>query len=277
VTAAARNRAASAAAVALYLAGAALALPDPAERAALHYTVVTTLGYGHLIGARRPALRRRGLAAAARLLGGTNAVLLGALAVARWPLLVLPLLAVSAWHTVENDLALADAYARGRGPGPLPRRFAPHLAAAAATLAVAGLACAGLRESDLGALLASPSVARLAPLLASVPAPAPPFADLIAALTLHHLASWLVLLADRVRALARFDPAAARRLGHRLLAVHLGPAAALLGLAAAPGEAAAALRALLTSPSLYLLGSALHVLQTVRARGLEPRAARAAA
>jgi hypothetical protein len=303
VTPAGRNRATSAAAVAAYLLAARVAAPGEAERAALHYAVVATLGYGHLVGALRPVPAGSGapraLGAACRLLAVANAVLLGALAIERCPSLVLVLLGVSLWHAVENDLALADAYDRGHRPGPLPRSLDAQLACAGATLLGVGLARASLSPAQLGPLLEASALAAAGPSLLGAAAAAagvallvrgrrrafaaalsaagaalafgrPPsleFAELFAASTLHHLVSWGVLLADRRRAA---PPAKARLLGRRLLLAHGIPAALLLALQLAPFAAAASLAALLLSPPLYLLLSSLHVAQTAIARERTP-------
>ena len=304
MTPAGRNRTASVAAVALYLLAARSALPGEAERAALHYAVVAALGYGHLLGAARLPCAggwSGALRSACLLLAGANAVLLGGLALERWPALVLVLLGVSLWHVVENDLALADAYARAQRPGPLPRGLDAQLGCAGATLLGVGLARGALAPAELGPLLAASPLAAASPRLFGVAAAtaglallargrrralagtlvasgvalaaagrAPlAFADIFAASTLHHLVSWLVLLAGRGRAAARRDPAQARSLVRRVLLAHLIPAALLLALLQAP-SAAAPLRSLLLSPALYLLFSALHVAQTALARGLTP-------
>jgi hypothetical protein len=298
MTPAGRNRATSAAAVAVYLLAARAAAPGEAERAALHYAVVATLGYGHLVGALRlvPAQHgARALGAACRLLAVANALVLGGLALERWPALVLVLLGVSLWHVVENDLALADAYHRGHRPGPLPRGLDAQLACAGATLLGVGLARASLSPAQLGPLLEASALAAAGPGLLGAAAaaagaallvrgrrrafgaalsaagaalafgrpPALEFAELFAASTLHHLVSWGVLLADRRRTA---PPAEARSLGRRLLLAHGVPAALLLALQLAPGAAAASLGALLLSPPLYLLLSSLHVAQTAIAR-----------
>ena len=275
---AARIRATSAGAVAFYLAAAAFAVPEPGARAALHHAVVAALGYGHLIGAWRPRLRRRGwLGSAAVALGIANLLGLYALALSRWPFLAILLLGLSAWHTVENDLAIGRACRRGQRLGPLPRRLRVQLGCAAATLAVIAVARASLREADLGPLAAAPLVAWSGRLVAGAAAGSPPFADVFAALTLHHVVSWLLLLGQQVAAAAQRDVTAAWALARRIGSAHALPLAGVLVLGAAPGEEPARLRALLVAPSLYLFFSSLHVLQTAWARGLEPRNARAPA
>lgn len=301
-----RNRATSAAAVACYLIAARAALPGDAERAALHYAVVATLGYGHLLGAAlgadRAGTRRSALRSACLLVAGANAVLLGGLALERWPALVLVLLGVSLWHVVENDLALAGAYARDHRPGPLARDLDGQLGCLGATLLGIGLARGALAPAELGPVLAASPLAAAGPPLFGLAAAAAglallarrrrrslgaalaaagialaatgraplSFGDVFAASTLHHLVSWLVLLADRRRAVAARAPAQARALARRVLLAHLAPAALLLALRFDPSGSA--LRALLLSPALYLLLSTLHVAQTALVRGLAPPA-----
>jgi hypothetical protein len=304
VTPAGRIRGASAALVAAYLGAAWIAVPDEARRAELHYAVVATLGYGHLLGAlrlQRPARSlRSALRAASTALALANGWLAYSLALARWPGLVLALLAISAWHTVENDLALERACERGHRLGPLSRSAAAQLAAAGATLLVVALAGGALALGELGPALAGSPWLTAGPALAAACAAgaglallargerrrlglglagaggallatgAPAglsFADVFAAATLQHLVSWLLLVAARVRAAARGDLAAARTLARRVAAAHLAPLA-VLGLLPLAGAHAEALRGALLAPALYLFVSLLHVAQTARARGL---------
>jgi hypothetical protein len=192
---------------------------------------VITLGYGHLIGAALPALRRaaaRGpLACAAGVGAAATAFALYATAARAWPPLALGLAAVSVWHIAENDAALARALRAG-GPLPgLPRAPGAHalpLAGAALVLAVAAEAL--------------PDAGR--------------FGDVFSAVTLYHLVAWLGF------ALAR---GASPR---RLAALHAVPALACGALWLAPEPNG--LRAAAFSPALYLFWSALHVLQTAGAR-----------
>ena len=241
------NRTASAAIVGAYLAASAHAVPDADARAALHYAVVTTAGYGHLLGAAR--LPGRGLAGRASFaLALANALAVYGLALVRLPEIVLLLLAASAWHAVENDLGLAAAYARGHSLPPHPRGARALAACAAATAVVVAAAAAALASVPLG------PVGPLA------------FGDVFAAATLHHLVSFALLLGARARALARSDAAAGARLAARLAAWHAVPVLvlALLPRLGAPGTA---LHGALVAPPLYLFFSVLHVVQTGLRRG----------
>lgn len=301
MTPAGRNRAASAALVGLYVATAGLALPDEARRGAVHYLVVATIGWGHLLGSLRlggPA-PRSALRVACLAVALANVLLLYLLVLERWPVLVLGLLAVSVWHAAENDGALEHAYANGHRLGPLSRSAGARLAAAAPTLLVVALAGGTLAPAELEPLLAASPLVASAPALAAAAAAAGgtalvargerrglglllagagsalcalgapaalSFADVFAAASLHHLVSWLLLLADRARADARANPAQARALLRRVGAAH---AAALLVLWLLPlvGARAVALRTLLLAPPFYLFVSLLHVAHTVRLRG----------
>ena len=257
LSSAAQVRLASAALVGAWLAGARLLQPDPVLRAAVHYLVVATLGYGHLLGATR--LGRGGapgdargpgaalLALAPILLVASFAPLYAAFA-ARWPAVVVAMLAVSVWHAVENDAVLGVALRSGPRLGPLPR-------SARAQLPAVGLAA-------LSAIAGGLALAGRLPL---------PFGDLFAAAILHHLVSWLLVLRVRRRALARSAPAAARRLGRRLFALHAAPALVAAALAAAPDAAAARPFAPLFAPGIYLFFATAHVIATSLARGLAPR------
>jgi hypothetical protein len=304
VTGAGRNRATSAALVAAYLCAAGIALPDAARRGEVHYLLVATLGYGHLIGALRlprpEATARAALRAACFALALANGLLAYTLSLERWPALVLALLAISAWHTAENDLALESAYGAGHRLGPLSLGAGAQLAGAGSTLLVVALAGGTLAAAELGPALAASSLVTAGPTLAGAGAAAaglallargerrlrglllvggggalsalgPPaslgFADVFAAATLHHLLSWLLLLADRAQAAAHGNPAGARSLCRRVAAAHLAPVFVLWLLPRA-GPQADALRGALLAPGFYLFVSVLHVAQTSRARGL---------
>lgn len=307
------NRGASLAAVAAWLALARVWAPGAEERANLHYTVVTTLGYGHLLGAwllargHRSASRRAWLGGAWLALGLANLLAGYAWLLERWPPALLLFLGVSVWHSVENDLALGGAYGHGHRLGPLPRGLDAALVCAGGTALVLASARAALSPPELGPLAAEPLAAAghwpfaalgsLAGLALAARAPrdrrgalglalaaggaallrfggglrSVGFADVFAAITLHHLVSWLLLLLGRARATARVAPGEGRRLALRVACYHLAPAALAAALAAAPGPAPAAVRGLVFAPALYLFASLLHVAQTALARGLAAR------
>lgn len=242
-----RNRLISAGCVAAFLLLTHLLCGDPAQRARTQYRFVITLGYGHLIGALALSARRLARclpsgvppALLAAFAGASGLTLFAGYAwlSARAPSSLLPLLAISTWHVVENDLALARAACTQQPLGPLARALPDHLAAALATLVLLVLAAATLGG--------------------------PGFGDVFSAVTLYHLVQWLVFLAARARSAG---VAARRALWRRLARVHGLPAIVCLGVLALDDARAAALRHALFSPSLYLFWSVLHVLQTALAR-----------
>lgn len=173
------NRVITAAVVAAYIATTTALIPDTELRASLHYTIVLTLGYGHLVGAyvaprmRRsapaderavwstrtgPTVRGLGVAAAAVRAVTPWIATLAAFAVftgllATHSVLVLALLGVATWHTAENDLALDEAYANGGRLGRLTRSADEQLAGLGETLVLLALAggalTAGALQPDL--------------------------------------------------------------------------------------------------------------------------------
>jgi len=236
--------------------------PEPAARDEASYLAVLTVGYGHLGGAAWFSLRRL------RVPAGVSPPLLSLFAIssvatlfAVWSWLAndgmaylsphvlwifFALFAVSTWHVIENDIALARAYRGGLHIPGLSRRAGAHLAALVATAASTGLAVH---------LLHSPS-----PWLS--------FGDYFTMVVLYHLVGWLVFFADRAMRLEGRDR---RRLLARLALVHLPPAtlAGLLMAWTPPGLAG--LRELVFSPGVYSFFALLHVLQTVWVRGREQR------
>lgn len=247
----ARNRLLSAAAASATAVGLILLVTSPERRILAAYAVITTLGYGHLLGAARPLERIRRwtppgaspwLPAAFLAASIAAAYLAYRALLAAEPRAVALLFALSAWHSWENDRALGPAYARRGLPG--PTRASPWAALAVAAGAVAaGPFLFGVEGSDLEvALFVLP--------------------------TAYHLASWLVLTADRMRWLGEAGrPEAARRLRRRVVACHgaaLLPAAISL---AAPESGPALLAGALLSLPVYLFATALHILDTSTRRG----------
>jgi hypothetical protein len=148
---------------------------------------------------------------------------------------VLGLVALSVWHIAENDAAMARARLRPLPPG-------------------AGLGLPPL--GPVGRALSLPcTVLVLALAYRALPDPGR-FGDVFSAVTLYHLVAWV--------AFARARGASPLRLA----ALHAGPAALCAALWLAPEPGAAPLRAIVFSPGLYLFWSALHVVQTARARAL---------
>jgi hypothetical protein len=310
-----RNRVLTTSLVAAFLLASRWLWPEPQTRADHQYLLVITLGYGHLIGAAVFSRRRAaGLVPAGvgpRLFWSFAAVSIANLFVLyAWlsnlsGIFFLPLLAVSMWHIVENDLALGRAYREGLALGALPLSLEEQLAALGLTALLLAFGQALLPPDAYGpALSASPLVrAGSAPMriaaaacglaflatrrrgglglaLAAASLTSPTqierwvsFGDFFSAVTLHHLLQFLVLFADRARALP--DTTARRELVRRLAWVHLPPAALCVVLLLVPGQRLAALRYAIFSPSIYLFWSVLHVVQTLATRGIERRPARA--
>jgi hypothetical protein len=180
---------------------------------------------------------------------------------------------------VENDLAISRAYKGGLRVGPLPRSRAHH----AVSLGVTGLVvvagswteswrelASGLRwNAGVGEPVAPHSDPGSAALAGWLDLP-----DLFVLVTLHHLLSWLILLADRVRALrAAGRGGEAASLSRRLVAVHLAPALACGLLLSIPAARVESIHLFAFGPAVYLYWSVLHVVQTSWRRGLEPRGA----
>jgi len=256
--------------VSLYLGSMYAIEPDPLIRSLLHYRVVIILGYGHLIGAVAGdiARRRRSGANAALVAERTSRRLLViallfslyCFALDQLPALVLPLLMLSTWHSVENEWALHSAYRHGKSLPPLsgsPRVQLGTLALTALVLAIAG---GTLEREDFGDLLplAIAEVATTRPL-----APLS-FGDVFAASTLLHLVGWLVFLGQRGAA----QGTVSRNRTVRLLAcTHLPVMGLCLALLALPADTLPTLHAAIFSPAIYLFWSTLHVGQTGVSRG----------
>lgn len=280
---------------------------DPIARADLQYRWVLPFGYGHLLGALWFSRRRLASALPAyapRLFAAFLAVSIATLfaiyawALAAGPLLaLLPLLAVSTWHTAENDLALADAHRRGLALGAVPRARDVQLAAIGVALGVAlaaataggelaarwavlpgqGFAVLALRAAGLatGAALLSrggtsaPRVLGGSLVLASalVRRSGLGLSDVVAGATLYHLATWLVYSLEKLWAVRRTDPFRARSQARQLAAVHAVPVLVCVAAYSSPFEA---LASALAAPAVYLFGSVLHVAQTAWLRGLAP-------
>ena len=297
-----RNRVVTAAWVVAYLALAGALLPDADARASFHHLFVLTIGYGHLLGAFALGGRRAfapegvplGLWRTFSSVGVLTAFAAYGVAIQYVPTLVLVLLAIATWHTAENDLSLADAYANKGRMKPLPRAAAAQVAPVGLALLVMGVSSASLPPDQFAGLVEGTAfegapaglslfgaalcgaalvtqrgrrglgvVLIALPIAFATMRPPIPFGDIFAATTLYHLVSWLVLLGDR----ARMGPGPAAPFLARVALVH-APAGALCGFAlVAPAAVGDAIRALIFSPGIYLFGSVLHVVQTAALRG----------
>ncbi len=297
-------RLASAGIVLLALGGARWAIPDPAERATALYLFVVTLGYGHLLGgavfgwerlaSRVPGLLRSGRGQAFAL--STLALLLVAWlwALGVWPTLMAPLLVVSVWHAVENDLAWERDGRGVVGIGTL----APGAVSSGVTAWVCALFAASLPSETVSPSAAWSSLESLseplgwaarslalgcglwllrsgsgragtALVLGTVALPGDltrwlGFVEVFGAWTLHHLVSWLLVSVWRVR--RSRNRGEARRETARLVGVHLLPVLVAALVLAAPVGWDHPLRALLFAPGVYLFWAVLHVVQTALLR-----------
>jgi energy-converting hydrogenase Eha subunit E len=255
--------------VSLYLASMYAIEPDPVARSILHYRVVIILGYGHLIGATAGSLarRRRSGEDADSLARRTSHWLLAiallfslyCMALKQLPALVLPLLALATWHTVENEWALHAAYRRDHHLPPLSRDPRVQLATLTLTALVLAIAGGTLEREDIGDLLP------LVVLEIATTRPLAPlcFGDVFAASTLFHLVGWLAFLGQRG---AAQGPDAWNRTVRLLAWTHLPVVGLCLVLLALPADMLMTLRGAVFSPAIYLFWSMLHVGQTVVSR-----------
>ncbi len=271
-------------------------VPDPAARAELQYHAVITLGWGHLLAALGPLRGVGGASWRSRVLGwcaASWAFALYALLLARWPGWVVAALAISTWHTLENEQALSRL-SRGLALGPLPRRAGDHLLPLGATAAVGWLvlgtpegaalvalggglgavwleaARAACVATGLGLAFGSRPERVAAPLLVALPLLPTGWwsawlqlSDVFVVVTLHHLLSWLLVACAELRARGWGSG-----LGRWLALTHLPPLVVCLGLLACDVASLDPVRAWLLAPGVYLFWSVLHVAQTAGRRGI---------
>ncbi len=249
----------------LCIVGAGMALlhalaPDAATREAWLYLIALPIGYGHLLGGwlfARSRMRMTGLGAAFVLVS-----VLTLLCAYTWVLhlealrffVLVPMLLISGWHIVENDLALGRAYGEGMRLPPIPRGGMPHALALGVT-ALLGLVA-----------LATPDGAFYLTLYLGAPLPfqLTTVPDLVTAVLMYHAVSFVLFSLDRAKGMLRAD---ARRLRRRLFWVHALPLAANAGLYFALPR----VHFYLAAPTLYLFFSVLHAFQTAAVRGVEVR------
>lgn len=269
-----RNRLLALAIVAAFLGLLRWLAPAPTERAVWLYLVALPLGYGHLIGAAvfsRSRLGRTRGTMGSRLLSFAfaSSTVLTLVAGYTWalhssvlqPLVLVPMLLLSAWHIAENDLALGRAYRDALRLGALTRALGHHGIALALT---AGVGVAALSTAE-GALF---SRAYLGDLLVR-PQAWLSLDELASGVLLYHAVSWLLFFEDRARSLRPRAAIDAARLRRRVFALHAAP----LALNAALYLWLPAVHFYVAAPALYLFWSVLHAIQTAAVRGLEPRAA----
>lgn len=233
--------------------------PDTATRETWLYLIALPLGYGHLLGGwlfARPRRQRTGLEAA--FLGVSGLTLLCAYT---WVLhvealrffVLVPMLLVSGWHIVENDLAMGRACRQGLSLGPVARGGRDHGIALSVT-ALLGLAALATPDGAFYLMLYLGTALPFQ--LTTVP-------DLVTAVLMYHAVSFVLFSLDRVRARPSKE---AVRLRRRLFWIHVLPLAGngLLYLALPQ------VHFYVSAPTLYLFFSVLHAFQTAAVRGLEP-------
>lgn len=298
-------------------------LPDALERSRKEYLLGLTLGYGHLIGGTVFARRRVSRFVPSGVPDGLfwsfiGVSLLVVVTLALWnqgeaafhpnaylEAAFVVLLAISAWHFVENHFMLGRAYRSRLRLVPLPRSPDYQILSIGLSLLVTlillstrfpgdqvfpALGGAFYRESliwltvALGAALLLRG--RLGPLgLAGVAMAAGAtwmprdltgsfgidFADAFVGMSLFHVIEWLVFFGDRARNPFPGEPCVdGRALWRRIAVVHLPPALLCALLWASPAGPVAAVGFLFFTPVTYSFWTMLHVLQTAVARGLEP-------
>lgn len=250
--------------------------PAPAERAVWLYLVALPLGYGHLIGAAVFS-RARGRRSQAAVGPGwiasafAGSCILSLLAIYTWalqigalqPFVLIPMLLLSAWHIVENDLALGCAYRDALRLGAVTRARRHH-----------GITLALTAGVGLAALATAEGAAFSRAWLGGWFDPRNPWLrldELASAVLLYHAVSWLLFFEDRARALRPHAPIDSARLRWRVFALHAAP----LALNAVLYLWLPAIHFYVAAPALYLFWSVLHAVHTAAVRGLEPRTAAA--
>jgi len=271
-----RNRLLALASVGAFLGLLRWLAPAAAERAVWLYLIALPLGYGHLIGAAvfsRSRIGRTGGERGSRWLSSAFAgsTVLTLLAGYTWalhssvlqPLVLAPMLLLSAWHIVENDLALGRAYRDALRLGAVTRALRHHGIALALT---AGVGLTALSTAE-GALF---SRVYLGDLLVR-PQEWLTLDELASGVLLYHAVSWLLFFEDRARALRRRAALDTARLRRRVFGLHAAP----LALNAALYLWLPSVHFYVAAPALYLFWSVLHAIHTAAVRGLEPRMAAA--
>lgn len=314
-----RNRLLSATTVLIYMMLTQLLIADPIGRADFHYGTVITLGYGHLLGAaffgrerllgaltqaakrmtgkREEWLEHLSPDALSRLVWLCLLILLlliyaGYSFLLSWGAgLALAMLAISTWHSVENDLALESTYGSQLRLGALSISPARHLSAVGITAVLLAWGSAAVFEHSAAAwaVYALRATATLCGafmvlrakgsrsewkglFLIGASALSPHWilgrgevglSDLFTTSVLYHLVSWGWLSIERCR---RSDTRP--RMARDLVVIHLIPLFLLAGTFAWPEAWGQSLRDSFLSPFVYLFWSAGHVLQTAWLRGL---------
>lgn len=262
-----RNRLTSMALVGIVLAVVRAFAGDGFQKQEWQYMIALSMAYGHIGGAAIFSLSRHrhwSIPAIDKLLIGSFSlvsilVLLGLYASAlqvetlRAPLLV-AVLVISLWHTIENDFELARAYRTGMQLGAIrfDRSSLPWIAGAFLIIASIGLI--------------TPSGAQLSEFLFGrplLPAVATVLDDFIVFIVFYHSMSWIVFLLDRARVRDLRGSGDYAQLKRRLAWLHLAPLAPFIVLSVwfEPTYLYVA------APGLYLFFSIVHTVHTASIRG----------
>lgn len=251
------NRILSAGLVSIFVAALHFAEPNPVARERWLYLLALPIGYGHLLGGLVFARRRLRAACGSvpPLLAGafTSSLLLTLLALytralqdAWWGLaVVVGLLVLSAWHIIENDLSLAEAYRAGMR---FERSRRSPRARFKIVCAMSGLFVLALSTPEGHAFSRQLFAATL-------PVSRVTMADLATLVLLYHASTWATFFVQRARVAA---PEEARRVRRGLLWVHVVPLAANTACYLWLDS----LFAYLSMPTIYLFWSAAHAVQT---------------
>lgn len=213
--------------------------PQPAPAVEALFVALTIVGWGHLVTPLGSAATAGVVVAAASAGAIAIAAILYFELLAAWPAAAwFAVLALSAWHFVENDVRLASLTRGVRKDLTRHESLAIVFASTLLLAAFLGLASPGSSE------------------------PKRIQAELLTFWGMYHVLCWTLLLWSRASEVSRSGQLARGRKKRRLLvASHLVPLA--IGgvlLAAAPRDCA--LRELFFSPAVYLFASGLHVVQT---------------
>ena len=315
-----RNRFVSLTCVGIYLSLMHALVDDAVLREKINYGVVITLGYGHLVGAAFFSRKRM----ADKLIGPTRFIAAHlepiGLDFNRWspslkhrvsslcfvafvsllyisylallnyfPEAWLPMLAVSVWHSLENNQCLEETYRANLRLPALTNKAPDHLLSLGASscvmswslgliqpdwstvslaLRVLGLLSGAalmtgdkrtLVEKWLGVLLIGASSLPPDWLFGTV---SMHFSDLFTASILYHLVSWAVLSIEK-----SFRPGTPMGTRRDMLFIHLLPLAILISTYAWPQPWGSSLRSDFLAPASYLFWSVIHVAQTAWLRG----------
>jgi hypothetical protein len=271
------RRIGSALIVLVFVAGLRMVSPAQDARTVWLYLVALPIGYAHLIGGmwfararigeRLPRDLPAGLVAASALVFLANLLAAYSWALREPALLawvLVPMLLVSAWHIVENDLALAEAYRSGLQLGALRGSGHDQLVALGVTVLIGLLALLTPTGAYYGSAWFGMRIPALVPFTID---------ELATVVLLYHAVCWFAFFWQRSRQVGLGGPRAASELRRRLVALHVLP----LALNALLFFGLPSVHFYLAAPTLYLFWSVLHAVQTAWVRSARASAAERAA